>query len=86
MREFATDLVRRCVQVLLRNIDGYVGSKFGEMLKQHARLQAGAASKLDQARLLADHRNDLVDIIAHDAELSVGQVILRKLRNLIEQL
>ena len=28
----------------------------------------------------ADHRHDLVDVVAHDAELGVGEVILGELR------
>ena len=86
VRELRMDLRRGLEQVILRDVDRYVRRELVEMLQQDARLQARAAAELDQACFLSDELGDLVDVVAHDAELCLGRVVLGQPRYRLKQL
>ena len=70
--------------MILGDVDGHIHGEFVEILEQDASLEARAAAELDQAGLLAHEFRDLIDRVAHDAELGLGRVVLRQARDLVE--
>jgi hypothetical protein len=86
LRKILTNLLRRLEQVIFGDIDRHVGGELVQVFEQYARLQAGTAAELDEARLLTDQRRNFADIVTHDAELGLGRVVLRQARDFLEQL
>ncbi len=86
VRKFTTQALRRHVKVIRRNIDWYVSRKLVQMLQQDSGLETRTTAKFDQAGLWTDQYGHLVNRLAHDLELGVGQVVLGQLGDLLEQL
>jgi hypothetical protein len=86
VRKLRLALLRRLQKVILGDVDRHVSGKVVQVLEQNACLAARAAAELDQAGLGADEFGDLVDVVAHDAELGLGRVVLRQMRDPVEQL
>jgi hypothetical protein len=85
MHEAARQRVGRVAQVGFGNVDGDIGRRRFELLKQESRFNAAAAAVFDQPAVGAQQRRHGLAVTAHDRQLGARRVILGQLADTVEQ-